>query len=193
MKGGRGPPCAFALPGNPSPSKVHLPGLRQLLLNQRLHSLAQEGRGLHGGTALCFRLDVQQAAEVGVALRHLRRAQGLCLRLGTSGHKRGCPGRRKSSGPLGPLAADPSHGEERRPGHSQACSKWRSPQATCSTTLAPWRCPDASTQALGCYDPSLKEGQDSGHTLQPSFSQTSWLPGYFPARFSKEVQGGGAL
>ena len=31
-------------------------------------------------------------------------------------------------------------------------------------------------------------GRDSGHTLQPSFPQTSRLPGYFPARFSKEVQ-----
>lgn len=41
--GGCGPHCSFALPGSPSPSKVHLPGLGQLLLNQRLHSLAQEG------------------------------------------------------------------------------------------------------------------------------------------------------
>lgn len=31
-------------------------------------------------------------------------------------------------------------------------------------------------------------GRDSGHTLQPSFPQTKRLPGYSPARFSKEVQ-----
>lgn len=41
---------------------------------------------------------------------------------------------------------------------------------------------------LGTITQAEAETRDPGHTLQPSFPQTSRLPGYFPARFSKEVQ-----
>lgn len=61
-------------PAWPSPAQVHLPGVREFLLNNSLHCLAQILRCLPSGphlAAINICLQAEKAAEVRIILRHL--------------------------------------------------------------------------------------------------------------------------